>query len=377
MSLLLDQISSRWRGASSCHRSLLTRRQLERELTRERMRTARHQSPFCLLTIELLKPTCSKKNLRSAAKLLFRSVRKTDLKGELAPRTLGVLLVDTSEMGGRIAIDRLRTLFLNAGLNIKVGLQVFDPSGFQRYDQPSTPQKPPANHLPGSSDSLNDKDKNGDNHDHQPPEPVTAFTTSTNRATKRAFDIAGASCGLLLAAPLIAGMALSIRLTSKGPAFFRQLREGQNGKPFTIYKMRTMVVNAESQQPFLESQNDRNGPAFKMANDPRVTPLGDILRRLCLDELPQLWNVLRGDMSLVGPRPLPLSESRACTPWQRRRLDIRPGLTGVWQVNKRQAKNFDEWMRLDLGYVDNRSMIKDVTLLAKTVTVPLSGRGSE
>jgi lipopolysaccharide/colanic/teichoic acid biosynthesis glycosyltransferase len=194
---------------------------------------------------------------------------------------------------------------------------------------------------------------------------------------KRLIDIVGSSIGLLVSGPIIVAAMVAIRRQDAGPAIFKQTREGFRGKPFTIYKLRTMVVDAEASQSELRAHSHRDGPAFKIANDPRVTPVGRFLRKTCIDELPQLWNVLKGDMSLVGPRPLPWHESRACQRWQRRRLEVRPGLTCDWQINKSSVETFDDWMRLDLRYVDEICLFRDLRLIARTVTVPMSGRGSE
>lgn len=193
---------------------------------------------------------------------------------------------------------------------------------------------------------------------------------------KRFVDIAGASVALIFVAPFLLIVMAVIRLTSPGPALFKQQREGLRGKPFTIYKLRTMVMNAESSQDKLRDLSHRDGPAFKIKSDPRVTTVGKILRATCIDELPQLINVWRGDMSIVGPRPLPWKESRACDPWHRRRLDVRPGLTCHWQINKASVENFDDWMRLDLKYVDQSSLWIDATIIYRTVLVALMGRGS-
>jgi lipopolysaccharide/colanic/teichoic acid biosynthesis glycosyltransferase len=195
--------------------------------------------------------------------------------------------------------------------------------------------------------------------------------------TKRGIDILGAGLGLLVTSPVILLSMIAIRRYDSGPALYRQTREGIHGKPFTIYKLRTMVTNAENLQAGLRELSHRDGPAFKIAHDPRVTPIGRLLRKTCIDELPQLLNVLRGEMSLVGPRPLPWHESRACQHWQRRRLDVRPGLTCDWQINKARIDTFDEWMRLDLRYIDEMGLFRDLRLIAQTLTVPLSGRGSD
>ena len=193
---------------------------------------------------------------------------------------------------------------------------------------------------------------------------------------KRAVDVTGALAGLITVGPLLLLAMGLIRLTSPGGAIFRQTREGMRGKPFTIYKLRTMVADAESSQQVLRELSYRDGPAFKIKADPRVTRVGRFLRATCIDELPQLVNVLFGDMSLVGPRPLPWHESRACSHWQRRRLDVRPGLTCSWQINKSRVTSFDEWMRLDLQYIDRRTLWLDARLIYRTMSVALTGRGS-
>ena len=160
-------------------------------------------------------------------------------------------------------------------------------------------------------------------------------------------------------------IALLIKLFSPGPVFFRQQRSGQNGAPFTLYKFRTMVTNAEQFKHELESMNEMRGPVFKVTNDPRVTPLGKILRRYSLDELPQLFNVLRNEMSLVGPRPLPVDKVKRFNDLShRRRLSVKPGITCLWQVQGRnQISDFQDWVRLDLEYIDNWSLWLDIKIL--------------
>jgi len=159
--------------------------------------------------------------------------------------------------------------------------------------------------------------------------------------------------------------AVAVRLTSPGPIFFFQPREGLGGRAFTMWKFRTMIVNAEALKSQLD--NEQDGPAFKMQRDPRVTRVGWFLRNTSIDELPQLINVLRGEMSLVGPRPLPIAESQACESWQRRRLDVTPGLTCFWQASgKRSEIPFQQWMRMDLRYAQRRSPVRDLLLIAQT-----------
>lgn len=191
-------------------------------------------------------------------------------------------------------------------------------------------------------------------------------------------DRLGALAGLLISGPLFLLIALGIRLTSPGPIFFQQARAGRHGRPFQMYKFRTMVTDAEMQREELQKFNQMSGPVFKMEKDPRVTPLGKILRRTSFDELPQLWNVLRGEMSLVGPRPLPLYEvERFETPAQRRRLSMKPGLTCLWQVSGRnEVKSFEQWVKLDLEYIDHWSLWLDLRILLKTIPVVLLGVGA-
>ena len=196
------------------------------------------------------------------------------------------------------------------------------------------------------------------------------------RLAKRFIDIAAAAALLTLLAPLLACVALAVRCTSSGPVFFRQTRAGLNGRRFVLYKFRSMRADAESRQVNLLAQNEMSGPVFKMRLDPRVTPVGRLLRRWSLDELPQLWNVLRGDMSLVGPRPPIPDEVDRYERWQRRRLSMKPGLTCLWQVRGRNHIDFDEWMKLDMHYIDNWSLGLDLRILARTIPAVLFARGA-
>ena len=193
---------------------------------------------------------------------------------------------------------------------------------------------------------------------------------------KAVIDRTLAGVGLVATFPLLAVLALLVRQTSPGPAFFVQRRGGRYGRPFPMFKFRTMRVGAESERDALLVHNEMDGPVFKIANDPRVTGLGRFLRRTSLDELPQLLNVLAGQMSLVGPRPLPLTETRELAGAHRRRLSMRPGLTCLWQVSGRNALPFDEWMALDLQYIDQWSLGLDLAILFRTMPALLLARGA-
>ncbi len=186
---------------------------------------------------------------------------------------------------------------------------------------------------------------------------------------KRAMDMAISAALLTALAPAMLLIGLLIRLQSPGPAVFKQVRSGLNGRRFVMYKFRTMINNAEALRNQLKAQSDASGPIFKMAHDPRITALGRFLRRTSLDELPQLWNVLKGEMSLVGPRPLPLVESTQITGRDRRRLSMKPGITGLWQCHGRSNTQYEHLISFDLEYVDNWSLLLDVKLLIKTIPV--------
>ncbi len=192
---------------------------------------------------------------------------------------------------------------------------------------------------------------------------------------KNFIDYIGAACGLILLSPLFLFISVMIKLTSKGPVYFHQKRVGINGRPIQIHKFRTMVEDAEELQHKLEGKNEMDGPVFKMKDDPRITKIGYLLRKTSLDELPQLYNVLCGDMSLVGPRPPLPSEVQRYKPTERRRLSMKPGITCIWQVNERNNTTFDEWMKMDMQYIDNWSLLLDAKILVQTVRAVLRGTG--
>jgi exopolysaccharide biosynthesis polyprenyl glycosylphosphotransferase len=195
-------------------------------------------------------------------------------------------------------------------------------------------------------------------------------------AVKRSFDLLGAMLLLLLLAPAMALIALAIKLTSRGPVLYRSIRPGIGGKPFPCLKFRTMVAGAESLQYGLEPHNELGGALFKIRRDPRVTAVGRFLRRWSLDELPQLFNVLRGEMSLVGPRPLPQRDYDHLDDWHRKRYLVLPGITGLWQVSGRSELDFDELVRLDFLYLERWSVFLDLTILLKTVPAVVRARGA-
>ena len=188
-------------------------------------------------------------------------------------------------------------------------------------------------------------------------------------AAKRVMDIILSFIGLVLLSPILLLVSLFIKIDSKGPIFFKQKRIGINGTEFEMFKFRSMVVNAEELKAKLEEKNEMSGPMFKIADDPRITKVGRFIRKTSIDELPQLWNVIKGDMSLVGPRPSLPNEVAQFEPWMRKRFEVKPGLTCFWQVGGRNNIDFEEWMKLDIKYVKERSLLLDAKLIFKTFFV--------
>lgn len=208
--------------------------------------------------------------------------------------------------------------------------------------------------------------------------PVYSLVSGPDRlialVVKRAIDITVSGLALIVGSPVLLAIAISIRLRDGAPVLFRQTRIGLHGRRFGMLKFRTMTIDAERQLEALLARSEIDGQAFKMTDDPRVTDSGRLLRRTSVDELPQLWNVLRGDMSLVGPRPALPREVDNYDLWHRRRLSMKPGITGLWQVSARRSANFDTWAQLDLSYIDRWSLWLDLKILARTVPAALQGR---
>lgn len=195
-------------------------------------------------------------------------------------------------------------------------------------------------------------------------------------ACKRVVDILASALALVLLSPLFAVLAVLAKLTSPGPVFYHWKVVGKNGVPFTGYKFRSMVVDADALKSKLQGRNEMTGPVFKITNDPRVTAVGAWMRRYSLDELPQLYSVLKGDMSMVGPRPPLVTEYQQFTEYQKQKLAVRPGITCLWQVSGRNdIHDFDQWVRLDLEYIRNWSLSQDLQILLKTVGAVFSGSG--
>ncbi len=323
-------------------------------VARERVRADRNGSPFAILVIELAADHSTRRDVAFLSKVLHRRLRTTDTAGYLANGLIAALLPDTPKAGAwKVASDVCDVY--------PIGHERPNCEVYVYPDETSPPIDESRQRLEQALGSVNRK--------------LDSLFVYPTPMVKRALDVFGASLGLVVAAPCLLFMAILIKLTSRGPVFYSQLREGHGGRRFRIYKLRSMRADAERLQAALREYSEQDGPAFKMRHDPRITWIGRFLRRSSLDELPQLWNVLVGDMSLVGPRPLPVDESLQCTPWQRRRLAVVPGLTCVWQVRGRNTVSFDEWMRMDLQYLHSRSLFNDVRLLLSTVPALVLQRG--
>ena len=342
-------------GASASHASdesrLLTQSQLRRRLELERMRSDRSGIPFTLLRLTLRPDEAGAANRRLLAAKVEQRVREIDEIGDWDGGSLAVLLPYTPAAGAWILAADIRRI---TGLS--------EPA--MTCDVHEYPFLPRDAH--GSSSGFR---RNGHSVEApaavQPTQPML-FSVQPLPLGKRLFDVFVAAIGLVLVAPILLLAALAVRWSSRGPFLFRQQRSGLGGREFTIFKLRTMHVGAERRQEELMVLNEQDGPAFKIAKDPRVTAVGQFLRTTCIDELPQLWNVLRGEMSLVGPRPLWVVEQNKCEAWHYGRLTVPPGLTCTWQVHGRQGVTFNEWMRMDLRYIRERTFMNDLRLLSQT-----------
>jgi len=208
---------------------------------------------------------------------------------------------------------------------------------------------------------------------------ATDFTINNSAVyagAKRVFDFVIGIVALILLIPIFPLIALMIKLDTRGPVFFKQDRVGRNGKIFKFYKFRSMLYGADRQKKALEDQNEQDGPVFKIKSDPRITSVGKFLRRSSLDEIPQILNVIKGDMSIVGPRPPLPSEVAGYQPWHRRRLEVKPGITCLWQISGRSQIGFNEWMRLDMEYLKTRSFRADLLIFLKTIPAVIARKGA-
>ncbi len=326
-------------------------------IERERARADRWERPLALLSLGVADSREGEATLQQVARILAGRMRLTDEAGWLDSRHLGVLMPNTPGWGAWTLADEICLEFPDSVPLPQCKVYCYPSEWF-----------------------LGDGNELGDRENAPAAEGTTEamepFFFQRLPRWKRAIDVLVSSLFLLVHAPLLLVLAVVVRLTSRGPVLFRQTRVGLGGRHFTLYKFRTMVENAEQLKEHLHSRNEQDGPVFKIRNDPRITWVGRFLRKFSLDEFPQMWNVLKGDMSLVGPRPPLHAEVAQYAVWQRRRLDVTPGLTCFWQVRGRSKISFTQWMRLDLNYIAQRSPWCDAKLLMETVPALVTGKGA-
>ena len=408
---------SRIGRGTSVGRTFCRAEDLASVLRRERARADRIHSGFCVVLVGLRDGQRDEETVAHLGDIVGSRARETDEICLVDGRFVCAVLPDTPPAGARRFAESVR-----ASLNGQTGRTTFEvlsyPSTpFRGAGANGTPERLVSFGLPAETRLLTPAGRNGDEGDGAPATYAvdTEVTARDGRGDtgpllstflrhvaapaqnghshgtgsleavfarplprwKRAMDVSAAVLTLLCLLPLLALIAGAVRLTSGRPVIFKQRRAGLMGRPFEIYKFRTMVVDAERRQAELRDRSEQDGPAFKLTNDPRVTRLGHFLRKTSLDELPQLWNVLKGNMSLVGPRPLPCGEASACSQWQQRRLDVTPGITCIWQVKGRSSVSFPEWMRMDIAYIRSRRLLCDVRLLLLTVPAVLLRRGAK
>ena len=326
-------------------------------LERERARADRWGQTLSLLSLGSVHSKPGQATLRHVVRVLRRRMRVTDEAGWLDGKNIGILLPNTPASGAWTLAEKICSEFPAHIPQPKCRVYCY-PSDWFLGDENRAAE---VDHSSGETRRA---------------EAMEPLFFQGLPLWKRALDLAGASFGLVLLLPVMLLVGALLKMTSRGPVFFRQSRVGLGGRPFTMVKFRTMVVGAERLQARLLDQNEQEGPIFKITNDPRITGIGRFLRKTSLDELPQLWNVLLGEMSLVGPRPPLQKEVVQYESWQRRRLFVTPGITCIWQVKGRSRIGFTDWMRMDLEYIEARSPWSDLKLLFLTVPAVLLRRGA-
>lgn len=323
---------------------------------REQMRCTRTGGMFVIVVFSLESSDTSRKR-RAISKVLGERLRATDAAG-FVDQQLVMMLPETSRIGAELVA---KEIWQQSGCAQTPAFDVFHfpETSVEEAACPSAIVNRLTNPTPDANRSV-----------HQ-------FAARPLPRWKRAFDICAAIVGLILVGPLLLVTAVAIKATSPGPIFFTQLRTGHGGRRFKIYKLRTMFINSEEKKDQLRVHSEQDGPAFKMKNDPRVTPIGAYLRKTAIDELPQLWNVLIGDMTMVGPRPLACNEADQCLEWQNERLHVMPGLTCSWQSAAGRSRiSFNNWMRMDIRYARTYSFWTDLKLICRTALAVVMHRAS-
>ena len=339
-------------------------------LAKERARADRNSHGFSLVSFKVGPLDYGTDTTKYFIDQLKKQVRITDQIGWLDNYTIGVLLFNTPSAEASKFIERIQRIYPHKKF-FKYSISSYPEGKTDHSDIEETGEF--CHHSIPVSASSHDHHSATDEQHALSLQPI--FFNKTSIA-KRLADIVLSILALIVLSPLLSIIAIAVKCTSKGPIFFRQKRAGLGGVPFTFLKFRTMQIDADKKKSELLSFNERTGPVFKMENDPRVTKLGIFLRQWSLDELPQLINVLMGDMSLVGPRPPSMDEVEEYESWHNYRLEVQPGMTCIWQVYARGEKSFENWVRLDIKYKREQSFLLDMKLLALTIPAVLSRRGA-
>jgi lipopolysaccharide/colanic/teichoic acid biosynthesis glycosyltransferase len=372
-------------------------------LHRERARADRHHAEFSMVMFRSDSEMRVQEALMQIAKIVLAHARTTDEVGHYDSTSVCVVLPETDATGAWKFAQRVCDSAKRQDLLPTCVVYTYPSSWLPRSKDHNGNGRNGNGHNGHNGNGHNGNGQNGHNgnvknghsqngdrrHVHLDPTqlhelPPTEIPIQRMESLlvkpmprwKRALDIVGAGFGLLLFSPVMAIIAIAIKLSSPGPVLFKQQRAGLAGKVFEIYKFRSMCTDAEARKKDLMKLNEQDGPAFKIKSDPRVTRIGKLIRVTSLDELPQLWNVIRGEMSLVGPRPLPIDEASAADQWQQRRLEVTPGLTCIWQIKGRSEVTFDEWVRMDINYIRRRNIRHDLSILAQTIPAVLLRKGA-
>jgi lipopolysaccharide/colanic/teichoic acid biosynthesis glycosyltransferase len=355
-------------AARSLAGQLLSAREFEILLERERCLADRGTRRFSVLSLRRRGAEAADRRgpavFAELAQQLSKRLRSTDLVGQLGAEHLEILLTDTEPAGAQVVATCVDQLCSSLALDHEQTIYVY-PS----VSEPDPEREQEGRLLEGEAALVAPASQS-------PMVDLWPLFDIPTPHWKRALDVLVSGCALVLLCPLFALIALAIRLDTPGPVIFRQWRAGRGGRPFVFFKFRSMSVDAEARRAELAARNEMDGPVFKIRDDPRITRVGRLLRRFSFDELPQLWNVLKGDISLVGPRSPTLDEVSKYERWQRRRLSVTGGITCTWQVSGRSQIPFQEWMRLDMRYVACRNVWLDLRLLLRTLPAVVSGRGA-
>jgi lipopolysaccharide/colanic/teichoic acid biosynthesis glycosyltransferase len=362
-------------------RSLYTQEQTDNAVHRERCRADRTQQEFSLVLFRVPRSIGPSRTALRVARMVLSRSRATDETGWFDEETVCSILPDTSADGAGRFADNVAAALRESAQQPQVIIYTYPSAWFMDGVETGHPGKTLPQHVHRTAVDLlpfvaqGVTETLGEEH-AQSALGLERLLVAPMPLWKRTMDIIGASVGLLIFSPILIAIAIAIKLTSSGPVMFMQRRAGLGGRPFRICKFRTMGIDAEAKKQALRSISEQDGPAFKLTNDPRVTKIGKLLRKTSLDELPQFWNVLRGDMSLVGPRPLPIDEQNGVEQWQRARLEATPGLTCIWQIKGRSQVSFADWVRMDMSYLRRRTLLNDLKILIATVPAVLLRKGA-